>query len=156
MTQDYQGQPAPPTPVLPDELIQLWWNDGVSPWSHYNLARCTATWTQAMTTLAEREQAAADVELEACCAWLEDTDCDDPQETARRLRAARRPKPPTLAEKGLAALVACSVPLGARYIESPHGITILSVGREDALLIRDAINQLYPPDATATTETGHD
>jgi hypothetical protein len=27
-----------------------------------------------------------------------------------------------------------------------EGRTILSVGREDALLIRDAINQLYPPE----------
>lgn len=26
-----------------------------------------------------------------------------------------------------------------------EGRTLLSVGREDALLIRDAINQLYPP-----------
>lgn len=29
---------------------------------------------------------------------------------------------------------------------SLEGRTILSVGREDALLIRDAINQLYPPE----------
>jgi hypothetical protein len=27
----------------------------------------------------------------------------------------------------------------------PQGTTQLSVGKEDALLIRDAINQLYPP-----------
>ncbi len=40
--------------------------------------------------------------------------------------------------------------------DGPLGHTVLSVGREDALLIRDAINQLYPPDATTTTETTHD
>lgn len=28
---------------------------------------------------------------------------------------------------------------------NPQGRTELSVGKEDALLIRDAINQLYPP-----------
>jgi hypothetical protein len=28
---------------------------------------------------------------------------------------------------------------------NPQGTTQLSVGKEDALLIRDAINQLYPP-----------
>jgi hypothetical protein len=38
----------------------------------------------------------ADQELEACCEWLENVDCDDPQETAKLLRAVRRPKPPTL------------------------------------------------------------
>jgi hypothetical protein len=38
-------------------------------------------------------QAGADQELEACCEWLEDVDCEDPQETAKHLRAARRPSP---------------------------------------------------------------
>jgi hypothetical protein len=47
-------------------------------------------------------QAGADQELEACCEWLDDTDCDDPQETAKHLRAARRPKPPSLKEQALA------------------------------------------------------
>ena len=28
---------------------------------------------------------------------------------------------------------------------NPQGTTRLSIGKEDALLIRDAINQLYPP-----------
>jgi hypothetical protein len=61
-------------------------------------------------------QWAADQELEACCEWLEDNapaqqllghtwvDCEDPQETAKHLRIARRPKPPTLAEQGMEAL----------------------------------------------------
>ena len=46
-------------------------------------------------------QAGADQELEACCEWLEDTDCDDPQDVANHLRAARRPKPPSLKEQAL-------------------------------------------------------
>ena len=33
----------------------------------------------------------ADRQLEQCIAWLDDTDCDDPQETAQRLREAMRP-----------------------------------------------------------------
>jgi hypothetical protein len=49
-------------------------------------------------------QWAADQELEACCEWLEDVDCEDPQETAKRLRAARRSKPPSLKEQALAEL----------------------------------------------------
>ena len=46
----------------------------------------------------------SDTELEACCEWLDDTDCEDPQEVAQRLRAARRPKPPTLKEQALEVL----------------------------------------------------
>jgi hypothetical protein len=44
----------------------------------------------------------ADRELEACCEWFicHWTDI----ETADKLRAARRPKPPTLKEQALAAL----------------------------------------------------
>jgi hypothetical protein len=55
------------------------------------------------------EQAAqwgADQELEACCEWLEDTDCDDPQDVANHLRSARRPKPPSLKEQALEWLIA--------------------------------------------------
>jgi hypothetical protein len=44
---------------------------------------------------------APDQELEACVNWLDDTDCEDPQEVAQRLRAARRPKPPSLKEQAL-------------------------------------------------------
>ena len=36
-------------------------------------------------------RSAADWQLEQCIAWLDDTDCDDPQETAQRLREAMRP-----------------------------------------------------------------
>ncbi len=36
-------------------------------------------------------QAGHDEQLEQCIAWLDDTDCDDPQETATRLRQAMRP-----------------------------------------------------------------
>lgn len=38
-----------------------------------------------------------------------------------------------------------------KYYDELHeeGLVQLSVGREDALLIRDAINQLYPPHITS-------
>jgi hypothetical protein len=45
--------------------------------------------------------AGADQELKACVNWLDDTDCEDPQEVAQRLRAARRPKLPSLKEQAL-------------------------------------------------------
>jgi len=40
----------------------------------------------------ELARAAADWQLEQCIAWLDDTDCDNPQETAQRLREAMRPQ----------------------------------------------------------------
>jgi hypothetical protein len=47
-------------------------------------------------------QWAADQELEACCEWLRSQHHSDTW--PNRLRAARRPKPPTLAEQGMEAL----------------------------------------------------
>ena len=44
-------------------------------------------------------QAGADEELEACCEWLV---VDDWKNVSKHLRAARRPKPPSLKEQSLA------------------------------------------------------
>lgn len=57
----------------------------------------------------------ADVELEACCEWLEDNDVDDPQWAAIEMRAARRPKPPSLKEQALSILDDCSARLDAAH-----------------------------------------
>ena len=46
-------------------------------------------------------QAGADMELEACCEWL---DHNSPSIGAFHLRIDRRPKPPSLKEQALAAL----------------------------------------------------
>jgi hypothetical protein len=53
----------------------------------------------AVWLIEEAYVAGADQELEACVEWLE-----DPHETAKLLRDARRPKPPTLKEQALAEL----------------------------------------------------
>ena len=45
-------------------------------------------------------RAGADQELEACCEWLQDPDLNV---DTYKLRAARRPKPPSLAERALIA-----------------------------------------------------
>ena len=63
----------------------------------------------------------ADVELEECCAWLKDEGCRhwlqkidyDFRRGAVAMRAARRPKPPTLKEQALAILDDCN--LGAAH-----------------------------------------
>jgi hypothetical protein len=47
-------------------------------------------------------QLGADMELEACCEWLEDFQCS--KRFTAELRAARRPKPPSLKKQALAAL----------------------------------------------------
>lgn len=53
-------------------------------------------------------QLGADQELEACCEWLTTTAMTKPWDTvaqlALELRAARRPKPPSLKEQALAVL----------------------------------------------------
>jgi hypothetical protein len=46
-------------------------------------------------------QSGADQELEACCEWLQDPDLNV---DTYKLRAARRPKPPSLKEQAIAAL----------------------------------------------------
>jgi len=48
--------------------------------------------------LYEAFQAGADQELEACCEWLQDPDLNV---DTYKLRAARRPKPPSLKEQAL-------------------------------------------------------
>jgi hypothetical protein len=47
----------------------------------------------------------ADQELEACCEWLVNSLSEDPQEVSQELRAARRPKPPSLKEQALTAML---------------------------------------------------
>ena len=46
-------------------------------------------------------QAGADQELEACCAWLKEWQEDKHAGGIENLRAARRPKPPSLKEQAL-------------------------------------------------------
>ena len=54
--------------------------------------------------------AGADQELEACCEWLKKN--TDYHITIEFLRAARRPKPPSLKEQALEALEALPTPAG--------------------------------------------
>ena len=73
----------------PPELVQQWREESSTGELHFSpqdLATRAAQW-------------GADQELEACCEWLE-----DPHEAAKLLRAARRPKPPSLKEQALSAL----------------------------------------------------
>lgn len=55
-----------------------------------------------MKTVTKLAQQIADQELEACCEWFVQDWADI--ETADKLRAARRPKPPSLKEQAIAVL----------------------------------------------------
>jgi hypothetical protein len=87
----------PITPPL--ELVNQWdreWreqqNAPVIGWSANLLAYVAA----------RAAQWGADTELEACCEWLEQQTLCGHQDLLPSLRAARRPKPPSLKEQALA------------------------------------------------------
>jgi hypothetical protein len=83
-----------PIPFPPQELVDEWWlagpYDGVG-------------WKREFIT--KVYQWGADQELEACCKCLTLLGCSG---TAAEVRAARRPKPPSLKEQALAILDDCS------------------------------------------------
>jgi hypothetical protein len=89
-------------PIIPPPyLIEQWMQDHST---KYALARKAAQW-------------GADQELEACCEWLQDPDLNV---DTYKLRASRRPKPPSLKEQALEALAHIlnnsSTELGANII----------------------------------------
>jgi hypothetical protein len=78
----------------PPELVQQWNTEG----RHQDY--CTLT--ESIATRAA--QWGADQELEACCEWLHWQNLATHSELIPSLRAARRPKPPSLKEKALEGL----------------------------------------------------
>jgi hypothetical protein len=76
-------------------------------------------------------RAGADAELEACCEWLQDPDLNV---DTYKLRAARRPKPPSLKEQALEALASAPGP------DYPIVMTMLNADQH-ALICR-ALEQL--------------
>ena len=77
----------------PPELVEQWFDasvlEGAITYDEFNFANLAAQW-------------GADQELEACCEWL-DTEKILTKDGGyiRKLRAARRPKPPSLKEQAL-------------------------------------------------------
>ncbi|NCU71504.1 MAG: hypothetical protein EBY66_00575 [Candidatus Fonsibacter lacus] len=85
MTQEYPITPPP-------ELIRKW-----------NLDAVDAPMADKRYIATQAARWGADQELEACCEWLKVKHWVEP-EFADELRAARRPKPPSLKELALMAL----------------------------------------------------
>ena len=79
----------------PPELVQQWTDEAMQGW------RTNGIYERDIATLAA--QWGADQELEACIEWVRSMFGGHPT-WADELRAARRPKPPSLKEQALAAL----------------------------------------------------
>ena len=98
----------------PPELVQLW---------NEEWYRSKVKHTEYESYFATRAaQWGADQELEACCEWMDDASL---HLDGSYLRAARRPKPPSLKEQALALL------------EVEHGLNV-----EDLDLLRRALDQI--------------
>ena len=82
-------------PVPPPELLEQWSTEA-------NRQDCVS-YTKSIAI--DAAHWGADMELEACCALMDDWGLD---ETDLRLRFARRPKPPSLKEVALAVLDDCA------------------------------------------------
>ncbi len=108
---------SPITP--PPELVQQWRRSGPAD------AAANNAYEHHIATQAARW--GADTELEACCEWIAAYPwLDHPELLIKQLRAARRPKPPSLKEQALAAL-----------LHLDHG-----QHNERCLIIRRALEQL--------------
>jgi len=102
----------------PRELVEQWASE-----TYYD----ERDWLYELHIADRAAQWGADQELEACCEWLKKN--TDYHMTIEFLRATRRPKPPTLKEQALTALM--------RYTT---GETILT--NESVDTIRRALEQL--------------
>jgi len=81
----------------PPELVQQW----ASEWMRSEAALPVCRVSRDNFMAARAAEWGADTELEACCEWLSGCGCES---YGRELRAARRPKPPSLKEQALEAL----------------------------------------------------
>jgi len=95
MTQEDYKHPITPPP----ELVQQWNNEAVEEWAEEQPIRID------LFIATRSAQWGADQELKACCEWLEHKVLLQHQhDVVPSLRAARRPKPPSLKEQALMAL----------------------------------------------------
>ena len=89
-----------PPPELSDEQVGEWLIDDGYPWDPSEQAVITITASRLKNVARQAAQWGADMELEACCQLLTKQGFDFVED----LRAARRPKPPSLKEQALMAL----------------------------------------------------
>jgi hypothetical protein len=109
----------------PPELVREWGRDANLSGVPYN----DEHWAYEQHIANRAAQWGADQELEACCEWLEDWVGNDSY--AIPMRAARRPKPPSLKEQALE----LARPAGT---EGAH----VTFGPEELALIRRALESI--------------
>jgi hypothetical protein len=102
-------QQHPITP--PPELVQAWSDEALTASGMFEVKMKFATYAARW---------GSDQELEACCEWFQDFYKLETwmQRDLKKLRDARRPKPPSLKEQALVALYA--VATGANDIREQH------------------------------------
>ena len=98
-------------PITPPLKLVHQWADMLSSRSDHAVFSLAAQWGADQQLkldaeqIAQAYQAGADQELEACVQWVSiQLNCTDQEHLVPHLRAARRPKPPSLKEQALAAL----------------------------------------------------
>ena len=92
----------------PPELVGQWLCSDDYLWGPLEQTSITITTNRLQNVATQAAQWGADRELEACCEWFI---CDWTDiETADKLRAARRPKPPSLKERALKSLEGMTLP----------------------------------------------
>jgi hypothetical protein len=102
MTQQDYRHPITPPPELSDEQVGEWLIDDGYPWDPSEQAVITITTNRLKNVARQAFQAGADQELEACCEYVyERLKVTTVARIAQELRAARRPKPPSLKEQAL-------------------------------------------------------
>jgi hypothetical protein len=94
MTQEHPITPPP-------ELVGEWLCDDGYPWDPSANATITITTGRLRNVATQAARWGANQELEACCEWLHAWTQDKHPGGIENLRAARRPKPPSLKEQAL-------------------------------------------------------
>lgn len=84
---------------IPHELYREWWKEG----NRLHRGAAGQASLAAFFVSSKAAEYAADQELEACCEWLRDENWTT--SLLNMLRAARRPKPPSLKQQALEALM---------------------------------------------------
>ena len=90
-----------PIPSPPPELVGEWLCSEDYPWGPLEQASVTITTNRLQNVAAQAAQWGADQELEACCELVPGL--------TNYLRAARRPKPPSLKARAIGALAALEI-----------------------------------------------
>ena len=90
--------------VPPPELVGKWLCSDNYPWGPLEQTSITITTNRLQNVATQAAQWGADRELEACCECLRQEGAWPWPEEVARLRAARRPKPPSRKEQALEAI----------------------------------------------------